>query len=433
MPCASCQFVLDTIQTWTLFGCYTVCIYATFPCIYTLHVDEPSTSPCLIFSQAKQTRQNGSEDPKDLETDLGLLHSQLLSNRAAAALSRKNFRQCKQDCQLALAQCNTNMKAHYRLCKATHMLRDYETCLEACAAALKIEPTHQDVLGIQMQCEIDQRAQQQQALRTVSARFEELRKTYIHSFTVAKRLGITLGWVTPTPEPLQLRDRWPCKAQDGSVTWPTCMLYPQYGTLDVVPDAQADALLGEYLAHIFPSKDEEHYIPPPWDLQAEYDVCDLVAYLPLHSAPAVRSVEDWVQTCLEHYALHQAGSMDVVKHAYDQLRLTAKQEGSSDLFSSAETFVSKIANQVTKRMNDMSAAEASGERKRSGAGGAGVGYLEVHMGCSIQNILTSGQGAHVLPRGVLTLYVYVRGNAAHQQFLDSVAKENKKIEMLQPV
>eukprot|EP01031_Cornospumella_fuschlensis_P040716 gene40716-49651_t len=153
------------------------------------------THAMTFVEKAKHARQTGSEDPKDAPADLGLLHSQLLSNRAAASLTQKNLRQCRLDCTLALEQCATNMKAHYRLCKATHLLKDYEACLEACARALRVEPTNQDVLAVQTQCEADQRAQQQQSLRTLSARFEELRKTYIHSFTVAKRLGVSLGWV----------------------------------------------------------------------------------------------------------------------------------------------------------------------------------------------------------------------------------------------
>eukprot|EP01041_Mallomonas_annulata_P035741 gene35741-58740_t len=79
-----------------------------------------------------------------------------------------------------------------------------------------------------------------------------------------KELGVNTIWLMPF-YPSPLRD-------DGYDISEYEDVHPQYGTLDVVPDAQADAMLGEYLAHMFPSKDEEHYAPPPWDLQKEYDV-----------------------------------------------------------------------------------------------------------------------------------------------------------------
>jgi hypothetical protein len=59
--------------------------------------------------------------------------------------------------------------------------------------------------------------------------------------------------------------------------------------------------------------------------------------------------------------------------------------------------------------------------------------LEVHMGCTIKRILAACPDQNVLPRGVLSLIVFPRGNEAHLKFLQAAKDENRVIQLLSPV
>jgi tetratricopeptide (TPR) repeat protein len=93
------------------------------------------------------------EEERDRAVDLPLLRSQLLANRALASLNINNFGYCRDDCVAALTLQPSNMKAHYRLCKALEGLKKFDKCINACNLALSIDPSSVDILKLRDSCQ----------------------------------------------------------------------------------------------------------------------------------------------------------------------------------------------------------------------------------------------------------------------------------------
>lgn len=379
--------------------------------------------------KAELARTNGQEDPKDVTVDLLQLRSQILSNRAAVSLTLQNYGSCKRDCNLAIDSWSGNVKAHYRKCKALFALKDYAACELACLAALQVDTDNKEIQDIHRKAQEERQTIYNRTIRVWDAKYQELRSQWIKVWKLCQQVQASLGYFQLfNPEPLQLREQWPYR-EGEDIYWPVLFLYPQYNQFDVVPEANIDQMLAEQLAMMFPDHTEAP--PAPWDKDKEYELPNLVVYLQVRQTERVGSLEEWLTSCIENYVKVQSGSFDIAKYALQQLGNGQKRHGKFGELDAltVERFGEIVDQDQRERAARLHALALEEERMLHGPSH----IYEVHMGCNMRRIITHAAETNALPRGVLSLVVFPRGNAAHKKFLKAIKADNRNIEILNPI
>lgn len=398
--------------------------------------------------------------------DVAKLKSQIFGNRAQVNLIRANYGSAKRDCFVAIGCWRENIKAHYRLCKSLYMLKQYELCHNACVAALEIDGTAKDIETILSKCDQDWEVLRAGTERALASTWTDLNTVWKSVWDLANSadLKVALGYCpSSVSEPTQLIGHWPKLTMEPSeenpqvkvpvIGWPMILLYPQYNKFDIVPDANIDAMLAEYLVSIFPEPDEEDpsYHPAEWDISREYVASNLVVYLQYEGSSSsnvanerCNSLPQWQLACLEYYASVQSGTLDSVNYGLRQLTTAAAAVNSTSAATPSTVNVPKFdsmeqfLHQRVHRENRIAAAKRAQTPSASPTEGANrtPGVFEVHLGCSIRRILSSslenGRVRHILPRGVLSLIVFPRGSKSHKKFLKTLQEESLSVEPLNP-
>jgi len=398
-----------------------------------------------FLDKADDARARGVEDTHDDGVDLLKLRSQILGNRAMSSLALSNYGSCCRDAVSAILCWPQNVKAHYRKCKSLVMLRKFELALAACREAEEAcfadaGPAPESNGGsefaeLRRKCETELKKGAELKLAKEKAADCE-REKWANAWKICTDFQIVLGHSYPTensssgPQGFsggKLSGKMPhydqaevevthggggsiregeTKSVDMGVFWPILFLYPQYNKLDAIQGASGEDMLAAHLAQMFPEEEDEEDgggtdmgMNPscsaplrgpavPWDAANEYHVSRLAVYLRLAGTPKITSSEEWILHCHE---------------------LTALDEGTSNKGDDDETESTSMATKFAQR-------QQLHEKERCTFGIDD--FVEIHMGCSLLQILTAP--GHVLPGGLLTLVVYPRGNAAHQQFLQKV-------------
>jgi len=332
--------------------------------------EDANMTVCEVDEQALETRRR--------------LRSQLLSNRALASLTLRNYGTCRRDCEEAIRIWNGNAKAHYRRCKSLVMVRKFDQARTACNEALDAalgsggggEPP-KDILALLATCDKEQA--KLQVLEENKARaIAEQEAKWQQAWDICASVGVKIAFVNRLAQPEQLKQHGSCMPffdqEEGVAKWPLLFLYPQHNQLDVVQAADASDMLAEHLASMFPEL-EDGVQPVCWDATGEYQVSRLCVYLQVDASLAcVESCEEWLAACREPEAFtHLVGK---------------KKQG---------------------------AASSSSDS---------ICFLDCHLGCTIKSLLKARHLA--LPGGLLTLIVFVRGNKAHERFVrDNEAAGNQ--------
>lgn len=372
------------------------------------------TDALSFVDQAVEAREAGSESPEDSQVDLGLLKSQILSNRALVCLNKKNYGSCIRDASDSIVAWSLNVKAHYRKAKAWLELRRYEDCVEACRVAESMIASG-DMADISA---LAAKAREEMALAAAAARQREerldaLRVEWTKAWEDISSFNMTLSSLSKKKKtasdpvaagatgkiclgfalndtPSQLLECYPSKDESGLLAFPVLLLYPQHNQLDVIQSAGISNLLAEYLAEMFPEL-EAGVEAVPWDVRKEYQVSSLVAYVLLQTSPQISSCPEWLESCLDR-------------------RCAEGLEGSE----AAESSRKKQAERV-------STFESTAQTKT---------YVEVHLGCSLQQLMQIP--GYVVSGGIVTLVVYVRGNQSHTDFLSTLRADRSVLLKLQP-
>ena len=203
--------------------------------------------------------------------------------------------------------------------------------------------------------------------------------------------------------------------EETKVVWPMLILYPQYGQFDIIQGVGYDDMLVMHLAEMFPVIDDveiekntnnhkQKNPVVPWDRDGEYQVSKLVVYIKLHASKKIQSLEEWMLACREQSALR--GEMN---------------ENNPELNEKALEMFRKRAENHEKNLENDKCSNKLFNR---------IGYLDVHLGCTIKDILHTPD--YVLAGGLITLIVYVKGNKAHKKFLSDVEKSGNGIWILHP-
>lgn len=395
------------------------------------------THALTFMKQATEARQQGTEDERDASrTDSHILYSQIYSNRALTSLYIHNYGSCKKDCDASIALWAGNMKAHSRKCKALLALHQYNTCIQACQQALLIDNTHQEILTILHKAQSEVEKNEQQLSKSFASTWQQLKIKFTETWNICQDLQIGLGYPSSIqPEPLQLRQAWPSiQSEQQTYTWPVLFLYPQYNHFDIIPDVDIANLVVDYLTTMFPEKGEyEQAIP--WDSQEEYQASKLVMYLQLDQAAEVKTLSEWFISNLEHYLLVGNGQLELMKYALQQLSkeynplplgyqsfLNSLDDLNREEIHRVVENREKIYQEKVKQIIDKNATAQRPVCK----------YMEIHLGCNFYQIMTAMKKRNMMSRGILSVLVFPRGNAAHQKFLKTIANEHLSIEMLNP-
>ena len=377
-----------------------------------------------FIDKADELRQNGTEAEEDKTIDLLQLRSQLYNNKALISLQLRNYRSVINDTNLAIKYWNKNIKAYYRKCKALYHLKLYDECLQTYAEALNIDDVTQlkDFASLYNDCmkSIQKitdlnlaKIKQNEALitrwkstwsliREVEAKIQHTAAGGGNSNNRASTdRHIVLGYNINEP-PEQLKDTYPSAIEDAGgfiYQWPVLFLYPQYNQMDLIPDANTDAMLVDYLAHMFPEASEGSGRNAPWDRDNEYHISKLVVYILLESSLVVADEDAWVACCAEERQVTGAEGEEAASSAIKAMNERHKQH--------LQTHTLKY------------------EKQRI------CPYVEVHLGVQLSQVLTIP--GHVIAGGRLTFIIHVRGNEAHLRFISGLKADGcENIQVYQP-
>ena len=426
----------------------------------TLHEAINTYSFALTFlDAAAKARKEGTEDPKDAAVDIDMMKSQINSNKAQVWLTLGNYRSCITDCDISLACWPGNAKSHYRKCKALQNLKRYTECISCCDAATTVlsnsssgssavVPTstlkatagsNASELGtiaeIRAQCieeqakllALEEKKRQQRRESEVkwgeiwnyklkrnqqleSANKQAAKSTLSNGYRAQLTNAITLGYSSELP-PIQLQEAYPeIDAETGYLCVPILFLYPQYSQLDAIHAAKSDSMIVEYLAEMFPEF-EDGATPVEWDLRNEYQSSKMLVYCPVYQSKPALNLMEWIESCMERRQLQGLEGA------------TATEEAKEAIMKRNKAFVTTLP--TPPQLNSTPAAvdtiaDLPGMK----------GFVEVHIGCSIEQILRLP--GCVLNGGILTLLAFVKGNEAHRQFLTSSKTNGFQLMKLQP-
>lgn len=371
-----------------------------------------------------------------------VLHSQILSNRAMCSLSVTDFGKCKNDCNEAIKVWPSNDKAHYRLCKALASLRYWENCLEACnnaqnALKNKEAPKSTATSLSEIQSLKSQAMKEVKAKQVKMNHSSMLKKQWEVAWACMQAEGLSnLGYFSTSPGPVQARDMLP-HYDSGRSKWPVLWMYPQHNQFDLIHAVDLDDLLVEHLVMMFPlGEGQEEGLGSveqvEWDTDNEYTVSSLVVYVRLDEGPVVRSKQDWVQCCAEHRLLQTSILEEGLLQCEGDEGISTGSDSDSDISVSerqkklTEKTV-QIAMEREKLFHDEQekqyqryvSIQDQVQRKRKEDVSVGVpSHRELNAGCTFRDVLAV-KGI-VLMGGLLKLLVFVRGNKAHQHFLETV-------------
>lgn len=442
--------------------------------------------------QLNQRTENG-EATSDLETEIlkrKQLESQIYSNRAQVHLYLQNYGSCKKDCDAAI-QCNPdNIKAYFRKAKALFALKDYISCQLVCQTGLTIETTHKELAQLLIKAEEElekKNAKQDIIFQNV---YNEKIVSFQQVFLLAQQLGCGLSNFSITyPEPIQFNNLWPTcptiKAisparlntmyamktlpkrvldlPKDEITWPILLLYPQYNQLDIISEASYTTMLAEYLVWLFPEHEDQQQqqaiadAPQPiaWDVKKEYYASNLVVYLQYEAqntttataaAATTRKITnkiDWLINCFEYALFLNQITLGMFVYALNKLFLQANATIVSTTKSNYLTeyeaylpFETSLTNEIVfalAKQREQILVDTNNNQPQGKNKNVTRKVMEVHVGCTIEKIVTFRPDEHLLPRGTLSLIVFPKSSASHTQFLKQAKEEeNITIEMLNP-
>lgn len=362
----------------------------------------------------------------DLQT-VDDLHAIILSNRAQTCLLLHNYGSCKKDCDRSLFFAPKNMKAHYRKCKATYLLKTYEQCIEACDVALAIDPKNQEILSFKQKSQQELERISMKKNSEYAQSWKQLKAQYKQIWEIAHETSCVLSsFSLLNPEPYQLRNVWPTRDETTSpktINWPILFLYPQHNQMDIIPDANIQTLLIEYVCSMFPEKGEGERIP--WDRFEEYYASNLVFYISLqnHTKP-IDSLNEWYENCLEYHIAINNGRVELLPFAlgdlYDDQPKAIQDKSFYASYIQNPTLSENLKmEELLKLLREREDTYLKNLEKKHDRIDINqrVDFLEIHLGCSLERVIQAIPYAHYLSRSVLTLVAYPKHSRAHSDFL----------------
>ena len=437
---------------------------------------------------------SNSKDNDNNMQELYKLKSQLYSNRALTCYNLNNYRRCYLDCDEAIKYYPMNMKAYYRKCQAFIKLKKFDECLLTCNEYLyhrqqqllqhddhnnennNYDSVKKDSSNNSNDIMLNMKEQVQQMILTIEKNkkdsYKNLLIKLIHKWSyvwdMCSRYNITLGYpLYSLSEPIELRECWWYNDDDNGVVdgssvvvdgnyddslssmirCPVLLLYPQYGTYDVITSACVNDCLIDHLAILFPERedynDNDQHLQHNdrqvhWDINDEYHVSNLSIYIQLNATQSIASKQQWLEACMEYYILMQGGNIELLQIIRNDDNEIEREGNSSDrsisTSSSGVIDYKKLKSIVDKReskfFENFSTNDSSNNNSRSGGSSSNqIRFLEIYIGCNLLSIAKAYNISNILSRGIITLIIYPKNHHLHKIF----EEQNKnKIGYLHP-
>ncbi|OQS05226.1 hypothetical protein THRCLA_20685 [Thraustotheca clavata] len=227
------------------------------------------------------------------------LMATILSNRAAAHLSLKNYGSCRSDAARALKYDPKNIKAIYRGAKASSLLKKPEDTLRYCSVGLTIDPTNKELLALRK--DGDRILEEQRVQREL----DEFKAKKKYAMTEKYRKLCTMRNIRvgrAVIDDARVKD-FEGKAdldEEGVMGWPVLFLYDEYGQSDFIQCFSEQDMFIEHLANMFPEDGPFCF----WDKRQDYVASKLQIYVAADVVPAFKLQEEW------HVALSGVKELD---------------------------------------------------------------------------------------------------------------------------
>ncbi|KAG8228931.1 hypothetical protein J437_LFUL007323, partial [Ladona fulva] len=196
-----------------------------------------------------------------------VLNAQLLNNRSASQFMLGNYRSSLKDAEACLRLDPSHSKARARAIQCCTKMRNYDNCLKHCDSYLAYDPIdtkmqqiRTETISLKKRADRDSRLEARK-MKAKTAASEALMKAL-------RDRGVTL-FQEEDEEP-QLESLHPAAegakvtfGEDGRLSWPCVILYPEYGISDFVQQWHEDITFYSQMSEIFSES-------PEWDAERKY-------------------------------------------------------------------------------------------------------------------------------------------------------------------
>ncbi|VDM30870.1 unnamed protein product [Hydatigera taeniaeformis] len=188
----------------------------------------------------------------------------LYTNRGIAQAMIKNHGSCVKDCNWAIKQDPTHLKAYLQAAKSLMVLSKPAEAVKVCEAGLKVVANNKTLL------ELKAKATDLQAAMTIKDEDKQSAVKESHcklsgAFKQLAARGIVIDFEQP---PVGLPDHAAVEISFDHMNlihWPVLFMYPEFSQTDFVQDVAEYLTIRECLKHVLnPSE------PPPWDRERAY-------------------------------------------------------------------------------------------------------------------------------------------------------------------
>lgn len=229
-----------------------------------------------ILTAEERRRRNSTEDGdgdgKEAQQERALLE-QLHVNRAACHLELANYRSCTADCAAALRLNPANVKALYRSGRALLAVDRVAEADDACARGLALDSANPALLSLARSV-ADRAAHLEVARKAAEARDDAVRQREARLRAALRANGIR---TRSTGKPPQMEDARVQMVQDadgtdgdGSLVFPTVLLYPEHLESDFIKAFGEAESLDQHFGYVFPL---------PWDREGVYAADTVECYM----------------------------------------------------------------------------------------------------------------------------------------------------------
>ncbi|KAL5970079.1 Tetratricopeptide repeat protein 4 [Taenia solium] len=196
-------------------------------------------------------------------TDKKLL-AVLYTNRGIAHGLRKNHGSCVKDCNWAVKQDPTHLKAYFQAVKSLMILSKPAEAVAMCEAGLKVAAGNETLTELKAKAMNLQAAMTEKEEKKQSA-VEESHSKLSGAFKQLAARGIVIDFEQP---PVGLPEHAAVEISFDHMNlihWPVLFMYPEFSQTDFVQDVAEYLTIRECLKHVLnPSE------PPPWDKEKAY-------------------------------------------------------------------------------------------------------------------------------------------------------------------
>jgi hypothetical protein len=209
---------------------------------------------------------------------------------------------------------------------------------------------------------------------------------------------------------------------DGEACFPCVLVYPEYQQCDAIRGCRPEDLLVEHLALVFP----DDAPPVAWDVRGDYRFDRLIVFARVLESSSGSGcgvdAEAWDAFCLDSWTVRRGlpGALTLLEQEQQQQEdQRSKLDAAAAETTGGEDDEERAVEALTAATRRVEAALSKASKETAGE----ETFVELGLGCSLGAVLKL-PGLRLVG-GLLQLLVFVRGSAAHTNFLSTAAASSK--------